>query len=320
MENQELVPNCPKCGRPMMKDRFDEWSCFNVNCAEEQKKRRKALNKRVRLQVKGAKKSIVKLPHGKTEIPVDFHGAAVKARKLGGYTVICPACGEHVTVTEGDIKNAGVGDKPFAKPVGPSGWETVAHGLAYVKDWNDAVAAAESGNVDYLGYREKIAEVTVMGEAWSFPLSTSFSTTLKLSCGHSIPITFGEDVSTVKEPDRVETFLKLGVKGEKSLRWMRYAFAGEDAPASVGEKKAREIMHYIQQLEEEKQKINKGSEKILGELERLQLFQVGFDRVVAESVNSNRDRDTKLLREAQLAELDRIDQVLIRVAKRPGAR
>lgn len=263
---------------------------------------------------KGFFASVAKLLHGEIEVPVDFHGVKVKARKLGGWEVICPSCNEHVTVTDNDVKNTGV--NVLGKPVGPAGYTIVAHGLEYARDWNKAVASANNASSDYIDYRLKITQATRKQDTFPFPLSVTFSTELKLLCGHLIPITLGEDVEMAKEPDRVKVFLKLGIS-KKNYNWARYIFAGQDAPFNVGEKKAKELADFIQQLETEKNAINALSDKVIAETEKMAQLRSDFGHRVSEFVNAKRESEIRLLREAQLAELDRIDTVLARVAARP---
>jgi predicted RNA-binding Zn-ribbon protein involved in translation (DUF1610 family) len=319
MEEEVIVsPNCPKCGRAMQQDRFDNWSCFNVNCKEEAKERRKKLNKRVSLHVKGTKRGSISitslLQHNeKVSVPINFQSAEVKVRKLGGYQVVCPSCGKKSTLTEDDIRRAGVG---LGKPVGPPMYEIVAHGLLFVRDWNAAMEAAEKGDVDYIEWRVKVAQVENKRNDWPFEITTTGTADLKLKCGDSIPVSFGEHITFKKEPDRVEAFLRLGLKGERTTRWLRYVYGGEDAPANLGEHKAKELTDFISQTQAEKERVEKLSEKLTAEIREKPSVYGAFDRLTSQ-IEVLKDNDVKMLTAAQKEKLDFVDKVLLRIANTP---
>lgn len=285
----------------------------------EDMRRKEALAKHTRIKVDGAKKGfgLVKLLDNKTEIPVNFHNAQVKANKLGGWEITCPSCGEKQVLSESEIRNAGM--DIVGRPPEPSAFETVAHGLSFVRQWNSAMQAAENESVDYLEWRLMVACALLDKNAWSFQLSTSAVTDLKLKCGCSVTVSFGENVDIVKECDRVAAFLKLGIKGEKSFRWMKYIFA-PDGPSKVGEKKAAELEAFLRQTQNEKDRIQQLSEKLIAEIKKSKPFFYGDFSKVASLIEVARDNDLRLLTEAQKEKLDELDRALLRIANRPMVR
>jgi hypothetical protein len=50
------VPKCPRCGAEMQEDRYGEMSCFSLNCAERQRAREKALEKKIVLKIQGVRR------------------------------------------------------------------------------------------------------------------------------------------------------------------------------------------------------------------------------------------------------------------------
>ena len=257
----------------------------------------------------------MKIVQDKNEIPVDIANADIKPNPLGGYDLRCSDCGDRHHITDSDLMSAGP-DKSVSSSVG-SAFEIVAHGYPLVKGWNEIQIKAENGSVDFPEWRALEAQWNAKRNAWGFLLATKIATSLNLPCGHSISVTFGEDLSFAKEPDKVAMFLKLGIKTEKSERWMKYVYAGDaPMPSTYGKKKIEELTAFIKQLEDEKTAIIETSAKLLIELDAIHPLISNFKHVLTDTINANREQDIKNLRIAQLAELDKIDVVLQRVAIR----
>jgi hypothetical protein len=260
--------------------------------------------------------SIIKLAGDKIEVPVDFHGAQVKAKPSGGWEIKCPSCGEKTTLTDVDIKNAGqvLGGSPRT-PV----FQAVAHGLRFVHGWNRAMAMTEKDGVDYVDWRLEVAKVLVDQNTWSGDSSTMASTSLKLGCQHSVDLSFGEHITVAKEADRVQVLLRRGIKSERSFRYLAYVDTGEGR-VKLGQEKAEQLTQFIRETESDKTKIQELSEKILKEIEKSKPFFYGDFSKVASFIEVAAGNDFKLLSAAQKEKLDALDKALLRIAGRPLVR
>ncbi|MDH5686532.1 MAG: hypothetical protein OEZ48_01485 [Candidatus Bathyarchaeota archaeon] len=244
------------------------------------------------------------LLHEKVEILVELRG--VEDRR-------CPKCGEKVT--DDEIRKAGT-ESP-GSPKSPV-FASVAAGALYETKKAGIIGKAMDNKVDWIDYQTLLweNEREFSRSMWMNPSLTG-STTLTHRCKQKIPVTFTGDVKVLKEPDKVETFLKLGLRGEKTFHWMSYIYSpvGE-VDVEFGERKAKEYYAAMRNWQNQIDAINSSAERILKELKDMRL-EVSFDSDIINAVNAARKKYVDALKAAQKDILDRIDTVLARVSMRP---
>ena len=267
------------------------------------------------------KENFAKILYDTVEVPVNFPDSKIRAT-LGGYEVYCKVSEEWQRVTIDSLKGAGV--NPLGKSAGLCAYETVGRAYEYEQAINKANEMAEKGNGDYVDYIVLKAQVQAKLDAWGgFDLSTCVSTSLTLPCGHNVSVVLGESIETKKVPAPVATFLKLGIRGERSYRWMAYINnPNQDGgygtgSVKIGEKKAKETYDFIKRLEDERNRIIETSDKTMAELEKVTFTDSGYKSTITNAIQSTRETELKTLRDAQLETLKKIDETINRVAKRP---
>ncbi len=243
---------------------------------------------------------------GKDTIPMDVLGLSNIETTLNGIKGTCIECKDKIQLSYDELKNVN----------GGSHYRNVASTYPLARQLNELHSHPEKC-ADYLDYRLNAVVLNAQADALGANFTTEASTSITLPCGHSARLRFGEPMSLMKEPDRVEILLKLDISSERSRRYIKWIYAGEaPMPQAYGKKRAHELVSYISGLENERLAIKQKAGELQEELAAMKLAAGRFQQEVTSAVKLWALEDDRLLTELQKAELDRIDTALQRVGNR----
>lgn len=254
-------------------------------------------------------RNAIKLPfQNDVEVSATFE-AQVTPNIDGTYSVFCPPCETSHKVSCDYIKNAGL---DVIRDSGSSAFQSAAYGAVYNHLLMKAKEIAEKKSADFIDYCIAVGQAIRFSQTHS-DLATEAGTNLKLQCGRSVSVKFGESYEFPKLGDKINAFLSLGIKGEKSYRWMSYIYHDDGyVDAKLGQKKADEMYTYVNNLQEQKQAIEDTSNKMIESLSGLHLNSSGFKEHVQTEIRMEKDKELKSLTQAQFSALNPIEEALFR--------